>query len=205
MDTSSRRSHAAREPGRKDREDGNVATPPPPHHHQATSTKPRWCRNVARSGRPGKPRLAWAYPVTGDGRFSGGLGWHPGVAGEGVADRDQWGDTVVAGGGQVGTGPAVALQAGQSAPTAADLESHPHAAQRLLRSVVRPRHGEVGGEGPDLGRLPLQAFGQDESGAPAAPTCLQLRTRVLNDSLADDFRRWHPGFTHVPDRQVLAA
>ena len=34
---------------------------------------------------------------------------------------------------------------------------------------------------------------------------LQLRTRVLNDSLADDFRRWHPGFTHVPDRQALAA
>jgi hypothetical protein len=34
---------------------------------------------------------------------------------------------------------------------------------------------------------------------------LQLRTRVLNDSLADDFHRWHPGFTHVPDRQALAA
>jgi len=33
----------------------------------------------------------------------------------------------------------------------------------------------------------------------------QLRTRVLNDSLADDFHRWHPGFTHVPDRQVLAS
>src|SRR5664280_2603688 len=27
----------------------------------------------------------------------------------------------------------------------------------------------------------------------------------LNDSLADDFHRWHSGFTHVPDRQVLAA
>jgi len=34
---------------------------------------------------------------------------------------------------------------------------------------------------------------------------LQLRTRVLNDPLADDFHRWHPGFTHVPDRQGLAA
>ena len=34
---------------------------------------------------------------------------------------------------------------------------------------------------------------------------LQLRTRVLNDSLADDFHRWHLGFTHVPDRQTLAA
>ena len=25
---------------------------------------------------------------------------------------------------------------------------------------------------------------------------LQVRTRVLNDDLADDFHRWHPGFTH---------
>ncbi len=24
---------------------------------------------------------------------------------------------------------------------------------------------------------------------------LQVRTRVLNDDLADDFRRWYPGFT----------
>ena len=27
---------------------------------------------------------------------------------------------------------------------------------------------------------------------------LQVRTRVLNDQLADDFHRWHPGFTHRP-------
>ena len=34
---------------------------------------------------------------------------------------------------------------------------------------------------------------------------LQIRTRVLNDDLADDFRRWHPGFTHTaPDREHLA-
>ena len=26
---------------------------------------------------------------------------------------------------------------------------------------------------------------------------LQVRTRVLNDDLADDFRRWHSGFTHT--------
>jgi hypothetical protein len=25
---------------------------------------------------------------------------------------------------------------------------------------------------------------------------LQIRTRVLNDQLADDFHRWYPGFTH---------
>ena len=29
------------------------------------------------------------------------------------------------------------------------------------------------------------------------PLLLQVRTRVLNDDLADDFRRWHPGFTHT--------
>jgi len=28
---------------------------------------------------------------------------------------------------------------------------------------------------------------------------LQVRTRVLNNDLANDFRRWHPGFTHVPE------
>jgi len=28
---------------------------------------------------------------------------------------------------------------------------------------------------------------------------------VLNDDLADDFRRWHPGFTHTTDPGALAA
>ena len=28
---------------------------------------------------------------------------------------------------------------------------------------------------------------------------LQVRTRVLNNDLADDFHRWYPGFTHVPE------
>jgi hypothetical protein len=33
---------------------------------------------------------------------------------------------------------------------------------------------------------------------------LQVRTRVLNGDLADDFRRWHPGFTYAePDREEL--
>ena len=27
---------------------------------------------------------------------------------------------------------------------------------------------------------------------------LQLRTRVLNDDLADDFSRWYPGFNQLP-------
>ena len=33
---------------------------------------------------------------------------------------------------------------------------------------------------------------------------LQIRTRVLNGTLADDYRRWYPGFTHTPDRQDQA-
>ena len=34
---------------------------------------------------------------------------------------------------------------------------------------------------------------------------LQLRTRVLNDTLADDYRRWDPDFTHTTDQEHLAA
>jgi hypothetical protein len=34
---------------------------------------------------------------------------------------------------------------------------------------------------------------------------LQIRTRVLNDQLTGDFRRWYPGFTRTPDTAVLAA
>jgi len=31
---------------------------------------------------------------------------------------------------------------------------------------------------------------------------LQVRTRVLNNDLADAFGRWYPGFTHTPDRTL---
>ena len=34
---------------------------------------------------------------------------------------------------------------------------------------------------------------------------LQVRTRVLNDELADDFRRWYPSFAHVPGGDEVAA
>jgi hypothetical protein len=34
---------------------------------------------------------------------------------------------------------------------------------------------------------------------------LQIRTRVLNDQLADDFHRWYPNFSRAPDPAVLAA
>ena len=33
---------------------------------------------------------------------------------------------------------------------------------------------------------------------------LQIRTRILNDTLADDYRRWYPEFAHT-DRQDQAA
>jgi hypothetical protein len=34
---------------------------------------------------------------------------------------------------------------------------------------------------------------------------LQVRTRVLNDQLADDFHRWYPGLSRTPDPMTLAA
>jgi hypothetical protein len=34
---------------------------------------------------------------------------------------------------------------------------------------------------------------------------VQVRTRVLNDQLADDFHRWYPGFSRAPDATRLAA
>ena len=33
----------------------------------------------------------------------------------------------------------------------------------------------------------------------------QIRTRVLNDQLSGDFRRWHPGFNQAPDPVTPAA
>jgi hypothetical protein len=34
---------------------------------------------------------------------------------------------------------------------------------------------------------------------------LQVRTHVLNDQLANDFRRWYPGFNQAPGPVALAA
>jgi hypothetical protein len=34
---------------------------------------------------------------------------------------------------------------------------------------------------------------------------LQIRTRILNDTLTNDYRRWYPRFTHTTDHQTLAA
>jgi hypothetical protein len=32
---------------------------------------------------------------------------------------------------------------------------------------------------------------------------LQVRTRVLNDTLTNDYRRWYPGFTHTSETDTL--
>jgi hypothetical protein len=43
-------------------------------------------------------------------------------------------------------------------------------------------------------------------GPRGAHLLLQIRTRALNDDLADDFPRWYPGFTHtIPDQEELVA
>jgi hypothetical protein len=34
---------------------------------------------------------------------------------------------------------------------------------------------------------------------------LQVRTRVLNDQLVAEFRRWYPGLSRAPDPAALAA
>jgi hypothetical protein len=32
---------------------------------------------------------------------------------------------------------------------------------------------------------------------------LQIRTKVLNDTLTNDYRRWYPGFTHTSEADAL--
>ena len=34
---------------------------------------------------------------------------------------------------------------------------------------------------------------------------LQVRSRVLNDDLAEDFHRWYPGFSHTAEHTDIAA
>jgi hypothetical protein len=34
---------------------------------------------------------------------------------------------------------------------------------------------------------------------------LQIRTRILNDTLTNDYQRWYPNFTHTPDQQHQTA
>jgi hypothetical protein len=39
----------------------------------------------------------------------------------------------------------------------------------------------------------------------SAHLLLQIRTRILNDTLTNDYQRWYPNFTHTPDRHHQAA
>lgn len=34
---------------------------------------------------------------------------------------------------------------------------------------------------------------------------LQIRTRVLNDTLTEDYQRWYPGFTRTPNADTADA
>ena len=39
---------------------------------------------------------------------------------------------------------------------------------------------------------------------PGAHLLVQIRTRVLNDQLAEDFHRWYPNLTRAPDTPSTA-
>ena len=39
----------------------------------------------------------------------------------------------------------------------------------------------------------------------SAHLLIQIRTRILNDALTADYRRWYPNFTHTPDQQRQAS
>ena len=105
------------------------------------------------------------------------------------------------------TAPDVAAQAatGEVVPLARQRLGHPELRGALPRRrdhlhLVRGIRGQPGDQ---------QAHGQKAADAldpRGAHLLLQIRTRVLNDQLADDFHRRHPGFTHrSPNVQEPAA
>jgi hypothetical protein len=65
--------------------------------------------------------------------------------------------------------------------------------------------------GQRVGYIRVSSAGQnpgrqlDGIGLDRAHLLLQIRTRVLNDQLADDLRRWYPGFNQAPDPMTLTA
>ena len=73
-------------------------------------------------------------------------------------------DVVAAGVDQVGTDTAVRREGAQRVPVAGDGLMSFRALEGLLGGVVRPGHGEVSGEGPDLFGLVTQAGGEVVSG-----------------------------------------
>ncbi len=78
--------------------------------------------------------------------------------------------------------------------------------------LPRPAHPDLPAAGraaaerttPELAYLQARFAALVSYGITAA-LLLQVRTRVLNDQLADDFRRWYPGFNQAPDPMTLAA
>ncbi len=94
-------------------------------------------------------------------------GREPGVAGEGGVDGVDGADAVVAGADQVGAAAAVVGKCGQCVPVAGDGLMSFGALEGLFAGVVRPGHGEVSGEGPDLVGFVVESFGQVVSGVVA--------------------------------------
>jgi hypothetical protein len=67
---------------------------------------------------------------------------------------------VVTGADEVGAAAAVFGECGESVPVAGDRLMSFGAFEGLFGGVVRPGHGEVSGEGPDLVGLVVEAFGE---------------------------------------------
>jgi len=74
----------------------------------------------------------------------------------------------------------------------------------VARELHRAEHLQPFGidRGQDRGVGRVDTTGALEDGA---HLLLQIRTRVLNDTLTDDYRRWYPGLTHTTDQEHLAA
>ena len=66
--------------------------------------------------------------------------------------------------------------------------------------LVVPGTGPICGQcrGPNTDRRPDRFASANGDWSPhGAHLLLQIRTRVLNHTLADDYRRWYPGFAHT--------
>ena len=85
-------------------------------------------------------------------------------------------------------------------PLAAGIRSEAWARVEVLRGRAhRGGRARGGSHHPDI----------REAAAPGAHDLvrarLQVRTRVLNDDLGGDFRRWYPAFMPASERQDVAA
>src|SRR5947209_14282122 len=117
----------------------------------SSATSPNW----AASSCPFTGRAVMSRPC--------GCG-QPGIAFEGGVDGVDRGDVVAAGADEVGADAAVSGEGGQRVPVAGDGLVSFGAFEGLLGGVVRPGHGEVSGEGPDLLGFGGKSAGEGVSG-----------------------------------------